>query len=43
MVDPDEAVAAAEHEATELASTLDLASYALTIKTLRRSTIEQMI
>ena len=42
VVEPDQVVEAALQEAAELASTLDLASYALTIKALRRGTIELM-
>ena len=42
VVDPDRVVDEALAEATNLASTLDLASYALTIKALRRQTLEQM-
>lgn len=42
VVEPDQVVEAALQEAAELASTLDLASYALTIKALRRGTIDLM-
>lgn len=42
VVEPDQVVEAALQEAAELASTLDLASYALTIKALRRGTVELM-
>jgi enoyl-CoA hydratase len=43
VVEPDQVVEAAVREAAELAATLDLTSYALTIKALRRGTIEQMV